>query len=244
MQHDVNNQLEAIDEPVAGNPQLDIAGLIGLVGGFDLPTARRWMCQQLRALNISQNVISAMSTIPRHAFAPPSRWRTVYLNLDLWTGITWLTRPGTIGRVLDALPSKPSLRILEIGTGTGYQTSILAALGAKVLSVDVSQACCEMASERLRLLRASSVVVQVINGLATEAIDQKFDVVLINAAAQALPRGLLNLLGSDGGTIILPVFMSDGSQRLVRYNCSPDRDVTLLDLGECKFVPLIEPVEF
>src|SRR5438045_3141454 len=73
-------------------------------GATDLPLARKWMCTKLRARGVPEPVVAAFNVVPRHAFAPPLRWRVAYLDLDLWTGVTWMTAPLTVARALEAIP--------------------------------------------------------------------------------------------------------------------------------------------
>jgi protein-L-isoaspartate(D-aspartate) O-methyltransferase len=175
-----------------------------------------------------------MTTLPRHAFAPAERWRAAYLDLDLWTGATWLTRPSTISRMLDALEPRPDLRVLEIGTGTGYQAALMAALGLDVTTVDISRRCAESAGKRLELLGAKSVRVLSGDGLNLPSSIGLFDVVSVNASVPRIPHGLLSFANCEHSAVVAPVRTSDGKQRLLRYSIRKGR-ATTLDLGACVF---------
>ena len=220
--------------PGAGVSRLSPARLLARVAMPDLPLARAWMCEELRTRCVSEEVLEVMAAVPRHAFAPPTRWRGTYVDQDIWTGITWMTSPGTVARVLDALSPVPDMRILEIGTGTGYQSALLDGLGAQVLSVDVSAACTAFAGETLRSLGATGVRLLTTNGLTQGVAAEGFDAVLVNAALTSPPGPLLESLLPDGGVLIMPTIVSDGSQRLLEYELSRS-EATFVDLGSCRF---------
>jgi protein-L-isoaspartate(D-aspartate) O-methyltransferase len=213
---------------------LDSTALLAWVGVRDLPLARAYLGEQLRALGTSTEVVRAMTALPRHAFAPPERWRVAYLDLDLWTGAAWLTRPRTIARMLDALEPRFGLRVLEIGTGTGYQAAVMAALGFEVTTVDISPRCAQSAGERLELLGAKSVRVLSGDGLDLPSSIGLFDVVSVNAAVPQIPHGLISFAVGECSALVAPVRISDGTQRLIRYSVRQGRTTTL-DLGACVF---------
>jgi protein-L-isoaspartate(D-aspartate) O-methyltransferase len=237
---DPSDEATVTKEPKGRGLGVDAAGLLMLMGVPDLPLARFWLGEQLRASGISEDVLGAMTDVPRHGFAPPARWRVAYLDLDLWTGVTWMTRPGTVARVVDALPRSERLRILEIGTGSGYQTAVLAAaLGADVTSLEISPACLKSATERLRALGITRAEVKLGNGLEPGTLPAEFDGIVVNAALPALQTQLFGLLSQGGGVIVVPLVVSDGSQRLLRYALLGD-EITVVDLGKCNF-PLAIP---
>ena|SRR5579862_7458574 len=213
---------------------MDPVALLAWAGLQDLPLARAYLAEQLRALGTSTSVVWAMTAVPRHAFAPAERWRAAYLDLNLWTGATWLTRPSTIARMLDALEPRPGLRVLEIGTGTGYQSALMAALDLKVTTVDISGRCSELARERLERLGAKSVRVLNGDGLDLPSSIGLFDVVSVNAAVPGIPHGLLSFADGEHRTLVAPVRISNGTQRLLRYSIQKGRTTTL-DLGACAF---------
>jgi protein-L-isoaspartate(D-aspartate) O-methyltransferase len=213
---------------------LDPMALLASVGARDLPLARAYLGEQLRAFGTSTVVVRAMTALPRHAFAPAERWRAAYLDLDLWTGATWLTRPRTIARMLDALDPRPGLRVLEIGTGTGYQAALMVALGFDVTTVDISRRCAALAAERLELLGAKNVRVLNGDGLELPSSIGLFDVVSVNAAVPQIPHGLLSFAAGEYSALVAPVRISDGTQRLLRYSVRQGRTMTI-DLGGCVF---------
>lgn len=220
---------------------LDPANLLALSAMPDLPLARAWMCEQLRASGISVDVVKAMSFIPRHGFSPPERWRVAYVDQDIWTGLTWMMAPRTTARIIDALPRRHSNRILEIGTGTGYQTALLMAMNIQVVSIDISLAGVTYARMRLHALGATGVRVFCDNALSPILLDVnvKFDCIVVDAAITATPVTLFKFLKPEGGVVIAPTIMSDGSQRLLRYEISENSTIRAAELGPCKYQPII-----
>jgi len=219
-------------------PELDAAALLSFVRMPDLPLARAWMCARLGA-SAPPAVINAMAVIPRHAFAP-HRWRVAYSDLALWTGATWMTPPGTVAHVAGALPNGRPRRILEIGTGTGYQTALLAALGHHVTTLDVSAPCVADARARLAALGASKTVIEQANGLEASYGGARYEAIVVNAALFESPVPLLAYLDGSGGVVIAPVVSADGSQRLVRFEVR-GTETRVLDLGRCRFAPIVPP---
>lgn len=218
-------------------PELDGAALLSSEILPDLPLARAWMCARLRGAAPSR-VIGAMKVLPRHAFIPP-RWRVAYAELALWTGTTWMTPPRTVARVLAALPDLTGKRVVEIGTGTGYQTALLSALGAAVTSFEVIAKCAAQARARIDAAGARNVVVRDKNGLADDA--GVCDVVVVNAALQAPPIELLDRLQDGRGVVVAPVLAADGSQRLLRFERRDRTGLRVLDLGACLFPTAVPP---
>lgn len=219
-------------------PEVDAAALLSFTRLPDLPLARAWMCTRLRDAAPSR-VIDAMQALPRHAFIPP-RWRVSYAELALWTGTTWMTAPRTVARILAALPDLEGKHVLEIGTGTAYQAALLFALGATVTSFEVLAKCAGEGRARLDALGANDVSVRNENGLA-EAGDDGYDAIVVNAALPAPPVDLLRRLANGRGVLIAPVYASDGSQRLLRFETRDADALRVLDLGACVLPPAIPP---
>jgi protein-L-isoaspartate(D-aspartate) O-methyltransferase len=229
--------LSKVVTEVRESAAFDPDGLLAPVALRDLPLARALMCEQLRTTGVSNDILQVMSFVPRHGFAPPERWRVSYVDQDLWTGLTWMTSPGTIALVLDAIPRSRSNQILEIGTGSGYQTALLSLMGLHVVSIEVSTACAAYARSRLRASKVENLELINANGLSRNFLDQLFDVIVLNGAMLGHPRSLFSLLKPDG-VMIVPTIFADGSQHLLRYTNSTGQ-TTCVDLGPCKFEPLI-----
>lgn len=202
-----------------------------LFGVPDLPLARTWMEEQLFAHGVRVDVINAMRVVPRHVFAG-AQWFVSYLDLELRLGRAWLPAPSLVARMVSAVPSVPQPRVLDLGTGTGYQAAVLSALGAWVVSVDSNPDCLDAAQERLAKLQLGA---RFVHGepIAQVPPEAGYDAIIINGALSQLPARLFDLLG-DGGVIVAPLIVADGTQRLVRYAVSHEHGITALDLGPCR----------
>jgi protein-L-isoaspartate(D-aspartate) O-methyltransferase len=206
----------------------------------DLPLARKWMCTKLKTRGLSENIVSAFRIVPRHAFAPRSRWRVAYLDLDLWTGVTWMTSPATVARVVSSISfGKSAPHIYEVGTGTAYQTAIMIAMGATVITFDVNPECALKARLLFQTLGVSNVAARLGNGFFLPPQGEKFDAIIVNAVIPEFPTRLIGLLKKTGGVIIAPVLVADGSQRLIRYSFSEDGSYLAINLGMCRFAPAV-----
>jgi protein-L-isoaspartate(D-aspartate) O-methyltransferase len=216
-------------------PSLDVDELLRATRVPDLPLARALLAEQLRAAMVSEEVVAGFAAIPRHCFAPADRWQSAYLDLSVRAGPAWLLRPGTIARVLDAVPREPALRILEVGTGNGYQTALLALLAAEVLTVDVSQRCVEWARPRLQALGLSHVTCTVADVVSHGIADGDFDCVVVTTALSRLPATVTRTLSPREAVVIAPVRGADGAQRLIRYSFRDARLLHAVDLGACAY---------
>ena len=155
----------------------------------------------LRSRGISDlGVLRAMETVPRELFAPRR-----YLDLSrqdvalpLAFGET-MTAPGTVARMLAALAVRPGQRVLEIGTGSGYVTALLARIGASVCSAELHPVLVEAARHRLRTTGlAGSCEIGCGDGLEGVASEQRFDRICLNGALTAPPVGLTSRLAIGG----------------------------------------------
>ena len=218
-----------------GPADLDVDALLQSTRMPDLPLARAFLAEQLCAAGVSEDVVAAFAAVPRHCFAPAARWRSAYLNLSIRAGPAWLLRPQTIARVLDAVPRGPHVRLLEVGTGSGFQTALSATLAAEVLTVDVSIQCLAWARPRLHALKLSNVTIAQAQVMSREFLDRTFDCVIVTSALARLPRTVPRSLSPKGGVVIAPILSTDGSQRLVRYSFREGHVRHAVDLGACAF---------
>jgi len=216
-------------------PQLDVDGLLRSTRVPDLPLARTLLAAQIRAALVSEDIVVGFAALPRHCFAPAHRWRSAYLDLSIRAGPAWLLRPRTIARVLDAVPRRPSLRVLEVGTGNGYQTALLTMLAADVLTVDASVQCLEWARPRLRALGLNNVTFTRA-AVGWQGIPGRdFDCVVVAATLARLPDALIKSLSPKEAVVIAPIRGVDGSQRLIRYTFRYARLLRAVDLGACAY---------
>jgi protein-L-isoaspartate(D-aspartate) O-methyltransferase len=198
---------------------------------------------QLRQRGIAdERVLAAMERVPRHEFAPERYRDQAYEDhpLPIGEGQT-ISQPFIVATMLDALKLAPTEKVLEIGTGSGYVTALLAELTARVISIERHESLAESARALLAALGYSNV--NVVTGDGTRGFPEAapYDAIVVSAAAAEMPPALVAQLG-EGGRMIIPVG-SEGSQqlRLVRMeNGQPHIELREL----CRFVPLIPGVEF
>jgi protein-L-isoaspartate(D-aspartate) O-methyltransferase len=184
-----------------------------------------------------ERVLSAMLRVPRHCFVDPSLVADAYADAPLPTrdGQT-ISQPYIVALMTEALDAGAGARVLEIGTGSGYQTALLAELGAEVWSVESSPSLCQEARARLQRLGYAGVRLRQGDGTLGWPEEAPFDRILATGSLPALPGALLEQL-RPRGVFVGPVGRL-GHQRLVRVELDPPtlREQTLC---HCSFVPLI-----
>jgi len=194
--------------------------------------------RQIRRRGISDPaVLRAMQEVPRHEFVPPQLQARAYddVPLPIGGGQT-ISQPYIVGAMTAALHLESSDRVLDVGTGCGYQAAVLSRIVADVYSVEVRQDLALEASERLARLGYDNVHVHCGDGTLGLAEAAPFDAILVAAAAPSLPQPLQEQL-ADGGRLIVPVG-TPGRQQLIFAARRGERfDMTELD--PCQFVPLI-----
>ncbi|WP_414471447.1 protein-L-isoaspartate O-methyltransferase family protein [Microvirga sp. M2] len=171
----------------------------------------------LRAKGIRDTaLLRAMELVPRDVFAP-RRFRDLSrtdVALPLPCGQT-MTAPGTVATMLLALGLAPGQRILEIGTGTGYVSALMAHRGADVTTVERFNTLAESARQHLNIVEAGRVRVEVGDGLAARVRD-RFDRILLNGAWPDIPATLTSLLGAGGR--LVGALAEEGAPRLVQID--------------------------
>ena len=182
-------------------------------------------------------VLDAMRSVPRHVFVPNAMQHEAYDDrpLPIGEGQT-ISQPYMVASMTAVLGPRETDRVLEIGTGSGYQTAILATLAAEVISVERHASLAKAAAARCAALGFRNI--RVIVGDGTEgAVDwAPFDRILVTAGAPAVPETLKSQL-ADGGRLVIPVG-PPGFQRLVAINLHGGRFAETSGEG-CVFVPLI-----
>jgi protein-L-isoaspartate(D-aspartate) O-methyltransferase len=180
------------------------------------PTAARQLMvdSQLRARGISDSrVLEAMLRVPRHEFVPEAYRTRAYEDhpLPIGDGQT-ISQPYIVARMLESLELTPTDKVLEVGTGSGYVTALLAELTAQVFSVERHPALADRARKVIAALGYANIQVLTGDGTLGLSASAPFDAILVSAAASDLPSTLLAQLG-DSGRMIIPVG-SPGSQQL------------------------------
>jgi protein-L-isoaspartate(D-aspartate) O-methyltransferase len=193
---------------------------------------------QLRARGVGdERVLAAMARVPRHEFAPPRHLPEAYEDhpLPIGEGQT-ISQPYMVALMLDALALKPSDRVLEVGTGSGYVTALLAELAAQVFSIERHAVLAESARDLLARMGYSSVRVMVGDGSRGFAQAAPYDATIVSAAASEVPTALLAQL-AEGGRMIIPVGPADSQQLQLIRMVNGQPQITRREL--CRFVPLV-----
>lgn len=182
-------------------------------------------------------VLEAMRQIPRHLFVPQVVRAKSYGEsaLPIGAGQT-ISQPWIVGRMIELLELNGSEKVLEVGTGTGYQACVLSKVAARVFSIERINELALRAVELVRELRLHNVSVKVFDGTYGWSDQAPFDRIIVAATAPELPEPLVQQLGR-GGTLVIPLGRSD-NQRLARVR-RVGTGIQIEDCGPASFVPLI-----
>lgn len=199
---------------------------------------RDMVFSQLRGRGIrDERVLNAMLGVPRHEFAPERYRDQSYKDhpLPIGSGQT-ISQPYMVATMLEALNLSPRHKALEIGTGSGYQTALLAELTAEVVSIERHAVLADQARELLRRLGYSNVKVIAADGTHGFPPEAPYDAIVVSAAAPEVPYELVTQL-AEGGRMIIPVGLGDAQQLelIVKRNGEPHTSFREL----CRFVPLV-----
>ena len=194
--------------------------------------------QQIEARDVKDpGVLDVMRRVPRHQFVPEELVSAAYEDHPLPIGYgQTISQPYIVALMTEALKIRPGDRVLEIGTGSGYQAAILAELGAEVYSVEILPELAQQAAERLRALGYEKVQVLNADGYFGWQEHAPYDAIIVTAAPDHLPQPLISQL-RDGGRLIVPIGPQGAVQTLWLFERSGD-EVQASNLGEVLFVPL------
>jgi protein-L-isoaspartate(D-aspartate) O-methyltransferase len=202
------------------------------------PLRRGMVESQIRGRGVSDpRVLDAMMRVPRHLFAPDRYREQAYEDhpLPIGQGQT-ISQPYIVALMLEALALQPGDRVLEVGTGSGYVTALLAELVTQVISIERHGRLADGARELLARLGYSNVQVVVGDGSEGFAEVAPYDAILVSAAAREIPEALIAQL-AEGGRMIVPVGGEDSQQlQFVRMEGGQSK-IALREL--CRFVPLV-----
>lgn len=209
----------------------------------EIPTAdveRMEFQLTLRRRGISdQAVLRAMDQVPREYFVSAEFADSAYGDqaLPIACGQT-ISQPYVVAYMTELLTVEPRHRVLEVGTGSGYQAAILSRLARQVVSIERYRTLAEQARQRLETLGYANVIVLVADGFGGAPEHAPFDRIIVTAAAEEVPPALIDQL-SAGGKMVLPLGRPDGTQHLVKLTKEADGELTREDTLAVKFVPLL-----
>lgn len=187
---------------------------------------------------LSQAVMEAMATVPRHRFVPLLQEAVAYENrpLPIGEGQT-ISQPFIVALMTDLLDPKPGHTVLEVGTGSGYQAAILSRLVAKVYTIEIVEPLGRQAMQVLAQLGYRNVTARIGDGYNGWPEAAPFDSIIVTAAPTEIPKPLIDQL-KPGGRMVIPAGGSYGSQHLLLVEKQPDGTATTRRTLPVRFVPL------
>lgn len=184
-------------------------------------------------------VIAALSTVPRHDFVPVKYREQAYENhpLPIGHGQT-ISQPYIVALMTESLGIEAGDRVLEIGTGSGYQAAVLAEVGAEVYTIEIIEPLAEEAADRLERLGYGAVHTRTADGYYGWPEQAPFEAIIVTAAPDHVPQPLLTQL-AEGGVLVIPVGPQWGVQELWQITRTGSDEFETVSLGGVRFVPLM-----
>jgi protein-L-isoaspartate(D-aspartate) O-methyltransferase len=198
---------------------------------------RRKLVELLKSQGLTNtSVLEAMLKVPRHKFVPASHRSLAYQNRALPTGQEQtISQPFIVGYMTEAAEIAPADRVLEIGTGSGYQAAVLAELAKEVYTIEIIPDLADSARNLLREMGYKNVQVKTGNGYLGWPEHAPFDAIIVTAAPDEVPQALVDQLGV-GGKMVVPV--GSGYQQMVIINRSESGVVERRTIPVA-FVPMV-----
>ncbi|MCP4387359.1 MAG: protein-L-isoaspartate(D-aspartate) O-methyltransferase [Gammaproteobacteria bacterium] len=192
----------------------------------------------LKRAALDERVFEAMASVPRHEFVPVDLIDKAYQNrpLPIGHGQT-ISQPYIVAIMTDLLELEAGQKVLEIGTGSGYQAAVLAALGIRVWSIEIIEALGKRARSLLARLGYDGIELRVGDGYYGWAEQAPFDAIIVTAAASHIPPPLVKQL-RVGGKMIIPVGSRFSTQELILITRINPEEVVTRQVLPVRFVPL------
>jgi protein-L-isoaspartate(D-aspartate) O-methyltransferase len=189
---------------------------------------------------LSERVLAAMAKVPRHELVPADQKAIAYANRPLPIGLgQTISQPFIVALMTDLMEVKPGDRVLEIGTGSGYQAAVLAELAATVYTVEIVESLAREAAGRLNQLGYRNVVAKVGDGYLGWPEHAPFDAIMVTAAPREVPQPLIEQL-KPGGRLVVPVGRQAAGQALLLIEKKSDGTVMRRYILAVSFVPLTD----
>jgi protein-L-isoaspartate(D-aspartate) O-methyltransferase len=186
--------------------------------------------------------LAAMRTVPRHEFVPPDQRARAYEDIPLPIGYDQtISQPTVVALMTELIVPRAGSRVLEVGTGSGYQAAVLAEAGCHVWTVEIFQALADQARDRLARLGYSNVTVRHGDGYAGWSEAAPFDGIVVTAAAESIPPALVDQL-APGGRLVMPVGNQFPHQELVLVEKDYAGRLSSRQLVPVRFVPFLRGV--
>jgi len=203
----------------------------------DLERARESLFRYLGHEITDKRVVEAMKRVPREAFVPPQQYYSAYDDRPLSIGFgQTISQPFIVALMVQALALSRDDKVLEVGTGSGYEAAVLAELAQKVVTVECIPELAKSAKEALDKLGYSNIEVHVAGRTLGWPEEAPYDAIIVSAGAPTVPQVLLEQLALNG-RLVIPVG-SRWQQELLRVTKLRKRN-KVENLGGCYFVPLV-----
>jgi len=202
---------------------------------------RAIMCSDLKAKGLAgEAVLGAMNRIPRHLFLESSFHQHAYQDKAFPIAADQtISHPSTVAWQSELLELRPGMKVLEIGTGSGYQAAVLCELGVKLFSIERQKALFDF-SKKMLLQLGYRAELKFGDGFKGMPVFAPFDRVIVTCGAPFVPKALLAQL-TAGGIIIIPV--GEGTQKMVKITKQSDGSFVQKVLGDAAFVPMLKDRE-
>jgi len=199
---------------------------------------------QIQARDVNDpNVLKAMRIVPRHVFVPPSEQRYAYADYPLPIGLgQTISQPYIVAFMTEALKLKANSKVLEIGTGSGYQAAVCAEIAREVYTIEILEELANSAKRCLQVLGYKNVFVKAADGYFGWKEKGPFDAIIGTAAAERVPPPLLAQL-KPGGRMILPYENDFGFQHLVLITKDDKGNISRKNVMPVRFVPMTGEVQ-
>lgn len=206
---------------------------------FDFVAKKLSLLAELRRDGIAdERVLKAVESVPRELFVPETFQERAYDNIPLPIGrAQTISQPFVVALMTEMLHVEERDRVLEIGTGSGYQAAVLSKLCRRVFTLERHRTLLKEAAERFVALRIHNITTRYGDGTKGWPESAPYDRIIVTAAAAELPLRLIAQL-RDGGVMIVPLGPERGDQRLVRVHRQGEGHY-LEELGGVRFVPLV-----
>ena len=187
---------------------------------------------------LSERVMTAMAKVPRHQFVPAEQQRYAYDNRPLSIGLgQTISQPFIVALMTDLLELNPAHRVLEVGTGSGYQAAVLAQLAREVYTIEIVEPLAKQAAARLAALGYRNVTVRSGDGYRGWPEHAPFDAIMVTAGALEVPPALIDQLKS-GGKLVIPVGPQSTAQQLLMIEKDASGKTVTRSVLAVRFVPL------
>ncbi len=220
-----------------------------IIGAPDFDLLRQQMIEEIKQQvvetasqldddELDPRVLDAMASVPREEFVPPTRRHQAYENRPLPIGYgQTISQPYIVAIMTDLLKLRPGDKVLEIGTGSGYQAAVASKLARKVYSIEIIEILGRKARKRLERLGYDNIKVRLGDGYYGWQEHAPYDAIIVTAAASHIPPPLIRQL-KPGGRMVIPVGSRFATQQLILVEKNRDGEVRTRQLMPVTFVPL------